>query len=71
MTGPNAPTRRKKNWNQIEKEIPKLERRKKEILHLFNMGDLTPAEAASLSVELGEVQTTLEEKEMRWLELSE
>jgi ATP-binding cassette subfamily F protein uup len=68
---PKRSYQEKKELDQIEKEIPKLERRKKEILHLFNMGDLTPAEAASLSVELGEVQTTLEEKEMRWLELSE
>lgn len=57
---------------RIEKEIAQLEKRKKEILHRFDATDsLSGEEAGKLSTELGTLQEVLEEKEMRWLELSE
>ncbi len=48
-----------------------MESHKSEILARFNAGDLSADEAGKLSVELGELQNSLDEKEMRWLELSE
>lgn len=60
-----------KEFQQLEKEIAKLEKRKKEITDRFNHPDISPDEASRLSIELGTLMNTLEEKEMRWLELSE
>ncbi|MFN4256789.1 MAG: ABC-F family ATP-binding cassette domain-containing protein [Saprospiraceae bacterium] len=56
---------------KLEKELAELERRKKQILEKFNASDLAADEAGKLSVELGQLQNTLDDKEMRWLELSE
>ena len=56
---------------KLEKEMATLERRKKEILDRFNAPDLGAEEAHKLSTELGALQNTLDDKEMRWLELSE
>lgn len=56
---------------KLEKELASLENRKKEILDRFNAADLAPDEVSKLSNELGALQKTLDEKEMRWLELAE
>ncbi len=56
---------------RLEKDIARLEGRKAEILDRFNAADLAADEAGKLSVELGQVQETLDEKEMRWLELAD
>ena len=56
---------------KLEKEMATLESRKKEILGKFNGADLSAADATKLSAELGKLQSDLDEKEMRWLELSE
>ncbi len=68
---PKRSYQEKKELDMIEKELPKLEKRKKEILGRFETGDISPDEASALSFELGTLQADLEEKEMRWLELSE
>ena len=57
-----------REMSQLEKDIEKLEKRRAEILELFN--DPT-AEMNALSKELSEVQSFLDDKEMRWLELAE
>ena len=51
--------------------MAQLESRRKEILERFNSDNLGAEEAGKLSAELGTLQESLEEKEMRWLELSE
>lgn len=56
---------------RLEKDIARLESRKAEILNRFNAMDLAATEAEKLSVELGQVQSDLDEKEMRWLELAD
>jgi len=57
-----------REMDQLEKDIEKLEKRRAEILELFN----NPSEEMNaLSKELAEVQESLDEKEMRWLELAE
>ena len=65
-------TNTKRNeMKKLEREIAQLESRRKEILERFNHESLGTDEAGKLSAELGTLQGSLEEKEMRWLELSE
>jgi len=61
----------RRELHNLEKELEKLEKRKKELLVRFNAMDMSPEEAEKLSEELGSVQEVLDEKEMRWLELEE
>ncbi|HND89760.1 MAG TPA: ABC transporter C-terminal domain-containing protein, partial [Saprospiraceae bacterium] len=56
---------------KLDKEIAALEARKKEILGQFDSGTLSPEAASRLSTELGQVQESLDMKEMRWLELAD
>lgn len=59
-----------REWEALEKEIPALEKEKAEITARMSEG---PAfdELQKLSARIAEITTLLEEKEMRWLELSE
>ena len=58
----------KREMEQLEKDMEKLEKRRTEILELFND---TSSNMNDLSKELAEVQESLDEKEMRWMELAE
>ena len=60
----------KKELSKLEKEIAKLEKRRDEITDKFNTTNMKPDEMQKLSVELGVINKDLEEKEMKWLELS-
>jgi ABC transport system ATP-binding/permease protein len=68
---PGLSNTERNEMKKLEKEIAKLESRKTEIMELFNQGDISAAESGRLSTELGTLQDTLEEKEMRWLELAD
>ncbi|MEN8137833.1 MAG: ABC-F family ATP-binding cassette domain-containing protein [Bacteroidota bacterium] len=59
-----------KEFKQLEKEIEKLEARKEEINSLFESGEVSSDQISELSIELGELNSSIEEKEERWLELS-
>lgn len=61
----------KKEYSGLEENIAKLEKRKKEIETLFLEGTLEGDKITELSQELGNIQKEIEEKEDRWLELSE
>jgi len=61
----------KRELEQLEKDIATLEEEKKLIEHFFNSGDGTSEELLVKSHRHGEVREILDEKEMRWLELSE
>lgn len=61
----------KMEFQKLEKEIDKLESRKKEINEKFLDTSLDGDAISSLSIELGEIQTRLSECEDRWLELAE
>jgi ATP-binding cassette subfamily F protein uup len=61
----------KYEWADLNEQIPKLEARKKEITNYFESGSSDSAKLQELSAEMEAVQAELEEKEMRWLELSE
>lgn len=61
----------KLEFDQINKQIPVLESRKKELEEKLNSGNFQMEELTALTDQLGKVTTELEEKELRWLELSE
>ncbi len=61
----------KKEYSNLEDEIAKLEKRKKEIETLFMDTTISGDKITELSQELGTIQKSIEEKEDRWLELAE
>lgn len=61
----------KREFEQLEKDIPALEKEKAEITEKMSAGNIAYEELDKLSKRITEVTQLLEEKEMRWLELSE
>ncbi len=61
----------KKELEQLEKEIASLESEKAEINHALNSGSLDSSQLQEKSTRFVTIIGILEEKEMRWLELSE
>ena len=61
----------KHEFETLEKEMPKLENEKKEIEYKLTMETLSFDEINKMSLRIGEISQILEEKELRWLELSE
>lgn len=61
----------KKEFELLSEEIRKLESEKTKIENEISSGLLKPDELYSLSLKHGELLNILDEKEMRWLELSE
>ena len=61
----------KKELNDLDDLIPKLEKQKSALLDRFNSDSLNSEDAQELSLELGHVQEKLAESEDRWLELME
>jgi ATP-binding cassette subfamily F protein uup len=60
-----------REFDELEKEIPELENKKSELEDLMNAGTLPHDELYEKSLELDNVKSLLDEKELRWLELSE
>ena len=56
---------------QLEIDIPQLEAEKSKLEEGLSSGTLSHEELSSAATRIGEIINTLEEKEMRWLELSE
>ncbi len=61
----------KREFELLEKEIASLTKEKETITEKLNNGSTPFDELQQLSVRIGEVTTMLDEKELRWLELSE
>ena len=61
----------KREFEMLEKEIPELTKEKETISEKLNSGTAPFEELQQLSVRIGEITQLLDEKEMRWLELSE
>lgn len=62
----------KREFEALEKEIPKLEKEKAEIENKLSSGEITDSdEIIKLSERFSDLTKLLDEKEMRWLELSE
>lgn len=60
----------KREYDSLEKEISELEASKEKLTEQLSQGDLEFEEIQKISETLEEVMAELEEKEMRWLELS-
>lgn len=60
-----------KEFEQLEADIDKLEDRKTQITAAFSDPTTSGQQISELSKELSDIETTLEEKEMRWMELAE
>lgn len=61
----------KREFEQLEKELPALEKEKAEITEKMSSGTLPYEELQKLTNRITEITQLLEEKELRWLELSE
>jgi ATP-binding cassette subfamily F protein uup len=61
----------KREWENLQKELQDLEKEKNGLSEKINTGDLPYDELLKLSGRIAEINTILEEKEMRWLQLSE
>ena len=59
-----------KEFQRLERDIAKLEKEKVEVQQKFTQSDLSPDDIKALSVQLSEVETTIETKTERWFELS-
>ena len=74
---PKKATQRKLTWKeqreleQLEKDMEELNAEKERIEALLSGGTASMDEIAGASERFGEVRDLLDEKEMRWLELSE
>jgi ABC transport system ATP-binding/permease protein len=61
----------KREFELLEKELPELENEKQQLADQMSAGNLSFEEIQKLSERLLQINTELETKEMRWLELSE
>jgi len=61
----------KREFEQLEKDIADLTKEKENITQKLNSGTVAFEELQQLSHRIGEVTNLLDEKELRWLELSE
>ncbi len=61
----------KREFEQLEKDMAAMEKRKGEIIELMNGGETDFEKLHALGAELENIKSSLEEKEFRWLELSE
>lgn len=61
----------KKEMEQLEIDMERLEKEKAEINKSFLSPDLDPEKIQSMSLRLGELSKSLDEKEERWLELAD
>ena len=61
----------KREFELLEKELPALEAEKIKITEQMSRGDLPFEEISKLSERMITITQELEEKELRWLELSE
>jgi ATP-binding cassette subfamily F protein uup len=61
----------KREFEQIEKDMPNLEKEKAEITEKMTQSNLSYEELQKMSARIIEITQLLEQKEIRWLELSE
>ena len=61
----------KKEFYNIESDIQKLQKKKKTVEEKFYDTSLTPDQMTDLSKQISEIESKIEQKENRWMELSE
>ncbi len=59
-----------KEYNRLEKDIQKIEKEKKELENSFATKEYTPEEISDVSKKIKQLGDAIDDKEMRWLELS-
>ncbi len=70
-TAPKLSYEQRKEFNKLEKEIDKLEKLKLKVSEQFNNTQISAEQIKDLSIQLNEINNSIEEKEMRWMELAE
>lgn len=70
-TGAGLTNKEKNELKKLEREIGELEVRKAQLHEKFTQSNLSLADIDKMTKELQQVESSLEEKEMRWLELSD
>ena len=70
-SGASLSNKEKNEMKKLEREIEELENRKVQIHDKFSESGLGLAQIDKLNAELKQVESALEEKEMRWMELAE
>jgi ATP-binding cassette subfamily F protein uup len=70
-TASGLTNKEKNELKRLERDIEKLEGRKQEIHAAFSASGISVADIEKLSKELKTLENTLEEKEMRWMELAD
>lgn len=68
---PQLTYNQRKEFNRLEKEIDKLEKKKLALSEIFNDTNITAETIKETSIKLNEISEIIEEKEMRWMELAE
>jgi len=66
-----ASYKEKKEFEDLEKEMQRLNQEKKEITEKLNSGTAPFDQLQQMSIRIGEISQILDDKELRWLELSE
>ena len=67
----NSLTKKKREFELLQKEIGELEKEKKDITDKLNSNALPYEQLQQFSNRIGEISQLLDQKEMRWLQLSE
>jgi ATP-binding cassette subfamily F protein uup len=71
-TNPNKRTyKEQKEFESLETEIPAMEQEKADLLNRLNSGEGSPEALTAWSQYYAELDVKLDEKTMRWIELSE
>jgi ABC transport system ATP-binding/permease protein len=77
IQSPVSPAKRKlsynekKEWEKLQEELKKLGREKEQATHRLNSGTVPYDELLKISERIAEINKLQDEKELRWLELSE
>lgn len=66
-----ASFKEQREFEKLEEEIASLEKEKEELISQMNSGELSPNKLQEVSKRFEQLSEELEDKEMRWLELSE
>ena len=66
-----ASFKEQKEFEKLEEELANLESEKEELINQMNSGELSPDKLQEVSKRFEQLSEELEEKEFRWLELSE
>jgi ABC transport system ATP-binding/permease protein len=69
-TKPQLSFNEQKEYNRLEKDIQKIEKEKTVLENSFATKEYTPEEISEVSKKIKQLADTIDEKEMRWLELS-